>query len=35
MIHGVLNLCGYKDKLLKDSRLMREKEDFYLSLRPF
>ncbi len=35
MIHGVLHLCGYKDKSLKDSELMREKEDFYLSLRPF
>lgn len=35
MIHGVLHLCGYKDKSLKDSALMREKEDFYLSLRPF
>lgn len=35
MVHGVLHLCGYKDKSLKDSKLMREKEDFYLSLRPF
>lgn len=35
MVHGVLHLCGYKDKSLKDSKLMRSKEDFYLSLRPF
>jgi len=35
IVHGVLHLCGYKDKSLIDSKLMREKEDFYLSLRPF
>ena len=35
IIHGVLHLCGYKDKSLKDSQLMRQKEDLYLSLRPF
>ncbi|MES2780676.1 MAG: rRNA maturation RNase YbeY [Bacteroidota bacterium] len=32
IIHGVLHLCGYKDKKPADTRLMREKEDFYLSL---
>jgi probable rRNA maturation factor len=32
IIHGVLHLCGYKDKKPADARLMREKEDFYLSL---
>lgn len=32
MIHGVLHLCGYKDKTTRDARLMREKEDYYLSL---
>ena len=31
MVHGLLHLCGYKDKSKKDSRLMREKEDHYLS----
>jgi probable rRNA maturation factor len=25
MIHGVLHLCGYKDKTDKDSKLMRKK----------
>jgi probable rRNA maturation factor len=34
MIHGVLHLCGYKDKKPADARLMREKEDYYLSLLP-
>jgi probable rRNA maturation factor len=29
--HGVLHLCGYKDKSLVDSELMRSKEDFYIS----
>lgn len=33
MIHGVLHLIGYKDKTLKDREIMREKEEFYLSLR--
>ena len=32
VIHGVLHLCGYKDKKPADARHMREKEDFYLSL---
>lgn len=27
MIHGVLHLCGYKDKSEKDKLQMREKED--------
>lgn len=27
MIHGVLHLCGYKDKSKKDSVMMRKKED--------
>jgi rRNA maturation RNase YbeY len=33
MIHGVLHLCGYKDKKPDDKTLMRKKEDAYLSLR--
>ncbi len=32
IIHGVLHLCGYKDKKPADARLMRQKEDYYLSL---
>ena len=32
LIHGVLHLCGYKDKTKKDAATMREKEDYYLSL---
>ena len=27
MIHGILHLCGYKDKSEKDSKLMRSKEN--------
>lgn len=30
IIHGVLHLCGYKDKEGKDIKIMREKENFYL-----
>jgi rRNA maturation RNase YbeY len=29
-VHGVLHLCGYKDKSELDEKQMREKEDFYL-----
>lgn len=32
IIHGALHLCGYKDKTKKEAALMREKEDYYLSL---
>lgn len=32
IFHGVLHLCGYKDKSPKDAKTMREKEDYYLSL---
>ena len=30
MVHGVLHYCGYKDKMSKDQRLMRDKENYYL-----
>jgi probable rRNA maturation factor len=31
IFHGVLHLCGYKDKTIRQSALMRKKEDFYLN----
>ena len=31
IIHGILHLLGYKDKSKKEKKIMREKEDFYLS----
>lgn len=31
MVHGVLHYCGYKDKTKEDSKLMRNKENFYIS----
>ncbi len=31
MVHGILHLCGYSDHTPKEKKLMREKEDFYLS----
>ena len=34
MIHGILHLCGYKDKTSADNELMRKKEDACLSLLP-
>ena len=30
VFHGVLHLCGYKDKKKDDVSFMREKEDFYI-----
>ncbi len=35
MIHGILHLCGYGDKLPKEKASMRKLEDKYLSLRTF
>lgn len=35
MIHGVLHLCGYRDKKKTEKLLMTEKEDFYLLSRNF
>lgn len=32
IFHGVLHLCGYKDKLKKDIEMMRFKESHYLNL---
>jgi probable rRNA maturation factor len=31
MIHGILHLCGFLDRSSKEKRIMRDKEDFYLS----
>jgi rRNA maturation RNase YbeY len=30
ILHGILHLCGYKDKTKKEAEKMREKEDYYL-----
>ena len=32
IIHGVLHLCGYKDKSPEEEKCMHSKEDFYLNL---
>lgn len=34
MVHGLLHLCGYADDTPELKAQMRQKEDFYLSLRP-
>lgn len=34
-VHGVLHLCGYKDKTPEDENQMRKKEDQMLDLRKF
>jgi probable rRNA maturation factor len=34
MAHGVLHLSGYKDKTIEDKKVMRGKEDLYLSTFP-
>ena len=31
MVHGVLHIIGYRDKSIEEQRLMREKENYYLS----
>lgn len=31
IFHGVLHLCGYKDKLKQEKQTMSAKEDFYLA----
>lgn len=33
MVHGVLHLIGYDDHTKADQKTMREKENYYLSLR--
>ena len=35
IIHGVLHLCGYKDKSDLQSQEMRSKENYYLGKRDF
>ena len=32
LAHGILHLCGYKDKTDSEILVMRKKEDFYLKL---
>ena len=32
LAHGILHLCGYKDKTPEEILLMRAKEDFYLNI---
>lgn len=34
LAHGILHLCGYKDKSPSEQKIMREKEDFYLQSSP-
>ncbi len=31
LAHGILHLCGYKDKTPEEVLVMREKEDFYIN----
>ncbi len=33
LAHGILHLCGYKDKSDSEQKIMRNKEDYYLNLR--
>jgi len=35
IIHGILHYCGYKDKTEADKKIMRSKENYYLSQRTF
>lgn len=34
LAHGILHLCGYKDKSPSEEKIMREKEDYYLQSSP-
>jgi len=31
MFHGLLHLCGYGDKSVRQKKLMRDREDFYIN----
>ena len=31
LVHGILHLCGYKDKTEEEQTQMRSKEDFYIN----
>ena len=31
LVHGILHYCGYKDKTEEDEKLMRSKENYYIS----
>lgn len=31
LVHGILHYCGYKDKTDDEAKMMRSKEDYYLS----
>ena len=33
MVHGILHLIGYDDHSKKDIKVMRDKEDYYISLK--
>ena len=33
IVHGLLHLCGYKDKTESEQNVMRQREDAYISLR--
>ena len=35
MVHGMLHYIGYRDKSESQKKAMRQKEDYYLSLRTF
>lgn len=35
IIHGLLHLLGYNDKQAEDKLVMSDKEDYYLTSRPF
>jgi ssRNA-specific RNase YbeY (16S rRNA maturation enzyme) len=35
MIHGLMHLCGYKDKTSDNQIVIKKKEDIYLALRNF
>jgi rRNA maturation RNase YbeY len=32
IFHGAFHLCGYRDKKRKEERIMKEKEEYYLTL---
>ena len=34
IVHGILHLVGYDDHTEEEQKVMRSKEDYYLSLRP-
>ena len=32
LVHGVLHLCGYRDKTIQEQEVMRGREDYWINM---